>query len=229
MKTDLQKAVIGWDVKNWSRALRFWSDHLPDYTHPLKCLELGGKEGGLSLWLAKQGHEVICSDLQNPGEAAQPIHEKFKVAELISYAAIDATAIPYHDHFDLIAFKSILGGISRMGRDEKKTHTMQQIHQALKPGGILLFAENLKASVVHQFFRRNFVKWGKNWNYLQLGEIAELLDVYEHWEVQTFGYWGAFGRSESQRTLLASIDSLLNPLTPPSSRYIIFGIAKKEP
>ena len=53
----LIRAAIGWDVRNWSRALAFWQRHLDD-SHPRRALALGERGGGLSLWLASQGIEV---------------------------------------------------------------------------------------------------------------------------------------------------------------------------
>jgi len=34
-------------------------------------LELGGRQGGLSLWLALKGKTVVCSDLKDVKETAQ--------------------------------------------------------------------------------------------------------------------------------------------------------------
>jgi len=36
----------------------------------------------------------------------------------------------------------------------------------LKPGGWLLFAENLKGSMLHRLLRKTFVRWANYWRYL---------------------------------------------------------------
>jgi len=70
---------------------------------------------------------------------ASEIHQKYNRGQLITYETIDATQIPYLNHFDIIAFKSILGGIGRNDRPELKKKAVDEIHKALKENGILLF------------------------------------------------------------------------------------------
>ena len=177
MEDKLINDIVGWDIVNWSKALHYWENKTKLSESKLKCLELGSNQGGLSLWLASKGHQVICSDLENPKSSAEKLHQKFSDLA-IKYEAIDATEIPYENKFDVIVFKSILGGISREEQDEKKKIVINQIYKALKPGGILLFAENLEASSLHVFFRKRFVKWGAYWNYLKLEEVKPLLSEF---------------------------------------------------
>jgi hypothetical protein len=42
--------IVQWDVKSWSRALDYWESNI-DWSKIQNGLELGGREGGLSLWL----------------------------------------------------------------------------------------------------------------------------------------------------------------------------------
>ena len=147
---------VEWDVVNWAKAIRFWEDKI-DFKTDFKCLELGSNRGGLSLWLGMKGVDVICSDLENPQSIAKALHGKYEQLK-INYEAINALEIPYENEFDLIVFKSVLGGASRGGNQGNKQLVMDQIYKALKPGGKLLFAENLMASDLHQFFRKQFVK-----------------------------------------------------------------------
>lgn len=226
--TDEQiRDIIEWDVVNWSRCLPLWQQALNGTDGPLKCLELGGNHGGPSLWLALQGHEVICSDLEEPGEEARALHGKYGMAERIRYAAIDGLNIPYDQAFDVIIFKSILGGIARGGQDEKKRQVMKQIHKALKPGGKLLFAENLAGSWLHRFTRKHFVKWGAEWNYLKYQDVQALLSDFNEIELRTHGFLGAFGRTEKQRGSLGKLDRVIAPLIPPAARYIVVGTCVK--
>lgn len=226
MKEPGIKDFIIWDTVNWSRAIQFWEKHVPLSDMKLNCLELGSNQGGLSLWLRTLGHNAICSDLSTPEETASAYHTRFGIND-ITYEAIDATKIPYKDHFDIITFKSMLGGASRGGKDENKKIVLEQIHKALKPGGKLLFAENLEASAMHRFLRKRFIKWGQDWNYLKYREVEELFTDFKDVKFITVGFFGAFGRNESQRKFLGHIDSLLSFLIPKGCKYILIGIAIK--
>jgi SAM-dependent methyltransferase len=168
--------IIQWDILSWSKILRYWDAGI-DYNNVTSCLELGGRQGGLSLWLALKGKKVICSDIygglaSNAREQAELLHGKYHVRELITYQDIDATNIPYENYFDVIVFKSIIGGIGRNDNIENQKKAFEEIYRALKPGGKLLFAENLAGSLLHKFARKKFVKWGKSWNYVSLGEYG---------------------------------------------------------
>ncbi|MDR2706431.1 MAG: class I SAM-dependent methyltransferase, partial [Planctomycetaceae bacterium] len=168
--------IIEWDKSNWAKALPFWEHHLQkacgtDETKLLKdqnVLELGGRRGGLSLWTASFGANVICSDLENPEKIASPIHDKYpELRKLIKYEAINALDIHYENHFDMICFKSILGRVASIheGADRKM---LIQIHKALKNGGQLLFAENLTATSLHMWARKKLRNWRESWKYQPL-------------------------------------------------------------
>lgn len=220
------KDIIEWDIVNWSKAIPFWEKHGNLNGKKLKCLELGGRKGGLSLWLALKGHEVICSDYELPKDTAKPLHEKYKLNS-IEYKSINATDIPYKNEFDVIVFKSILGSVAKMGQNELKAKAIDQIYEALIPGGKLIFAENLEASLFHQFFRNNFTKWGKNWNYLKYSEIEPLMGNFKQVNFSFVGFWGAFGRNEKQRKFLGKIDNWFEKLIPNKKHYIVIGVAEK--
>jgi hypothetical protein len=51
MTKELTKDIIQWDVKSWSKALSYW-DSKVEWNKIQHSLELGGREGGLSLWFA---------------------------------------------------------------------------------------------------------------------------------------------------------------------------------
>ena len=149
------KDIIDWDVLNWSKSLIFWSDNIDFNNQQYSCLELGGRRGGLSLWLAINGSNVICSDLKSPKENASKLHEKYSCSDKIKYCSIDATNISFENKFDIIIFKSIIGGISGNGKNELKQKTIDEIHKSLKPSGKLLFAENLKSSFLQKTMLKN--------------------------------------------------------------------------
>ena len=225
LKKSTEKDIINWDIINWSKAIKYWRENITFTNKNYKCLELGANQGGLSLWLALHRNRVVCSDLQNPKYIASAIHEKYTCKSPIQYAAIDATNIPYKNYFDIITFKSILGGISENNQDKFKRKTVNEIHKALKPGGVLLFAENMEATLLHKILRK---RWGqKDWNYMKLNEIADVFSLFKNVNYTTVGFFGCMGRSETQRRILGHIDTFIEKLLPNRFHYILIGIAVK--
>ncbi len=227
MDKNLVADIIQWDVRNWSEALDFWERNV-DWDKVDTCLELGSKEGGLSLWLALKGKSVLCSDVEDSQDRARAHHQKHHLNGAIEYAIVDATDMPYENQFDVIAFKSVLGGIGGGGHKERQQRAIDEIHKALKPGGKLLFVENLAGSALHQWVRRRFIEWGSWWRYVTLDEIRQFCQSFSRLEMHTTGVLGTFGRSERQRNALAAVDqALLNRTTPRRWQYLVYGIAEK--
>jgi len=94
--------ILQWDVRNWSTAVRFWEVHTSIDLSNCCGLEIGSHQGGLSLWMALHGARVVCSDLNGTTREAERLHREHRVSRLIEYEPIDATNIPYEDHFDII-------------------------------------------------------------------------------------------------------------------------------
>ncbi len=227
MIKDIVKDIIDWDIINWGKSLDFWSDKTDIKEKDYTCLELGANKGGLSLWLAMNGNNVICSDINSPEDRCNAVHKKYPCHDKINYEAINALEISYKNKFDIVIFKSILGGISRNGNDHLQKRVIDEIYQCLKTDGILLFAENLEGSFLHKFMRKRFVRWGKEWNYLKYNEARQLFSSFNNFHFITVGFFGAFGRTEKQRQFLGKIDSVIESIIPKSKRYIIIGMAKK--
>lgn len=220
--------VLAWDAGNWSIALDYWKRHGQLSAGPLQCLEIGANQGGLSAWLASMGHDVVCSDLRGCEDRARPLIERSGVIDRVRFEDIDATAIPYENHFDIVIFKSVLGGVGHGDAVERQRAAIASIHGALKPGGRLLFAENLTGSGLHKFFRRHFVRWGNGWRYVTIEEMRDFLRPFSTLTYDTTGVLGTFGRSEPQRRMLAQVDrAALNAAVPPHWRYIMYGVATK--
>ncbi|MFN9496606.1 MAG: SAM-dependent methyltransferase [Bacteroidota bacterium] len=227
MTKELTKDIIQWDVQSWSKALSYW-DSKVEWNKIQHSLELGGREGGLSLWLALKGKSVVCSDLKDVQKTAEQLHKRHHVSTWITYQDIDATNIPYEEYFDLIVFKSIIGGIGRNDNYKNQHKVFKEIYKALKPGGKLLFAENLAASAVHRRLRKRFVQWGSSWRYVSLDEMKEFLSDFSYHDIKTTGLLGTFGRTERQRNVLSAVDDLvLNKICPDRWKYICYGIAEK--
>jgi len=226
MDIEKKRDLIGWDIVNWFKAITYWEKYAIINDGNNKCLELGASNGGLSLWMAKYNNEVVCSDLNKPGKEALEIHSRYEYSDKISYEAVDATNIPYKNHFDVVAFKSIVGGIAGYyGDNSYKYKTVKEMYQALKPGGKLLFAENLKGTGLHVLLRKYFGT--KDWNYLRLDEINTVFADFKNVNYTTVGFFGCLGRNEKQRNLLGKIDTFIEKILPNSFHYIVIGVAEK--
>lgn len=216
---------VEWDVRNWAVALRFWLSNTTKHLSGCRVLEIGTDYGGLSLWLASKGARVVSSDLYGVRREAVELHEKSDFKHLIEHQTVNALDIPYTGEFDIVLFKSVLGFIDSK---EGQAKAVAEMHKALKKGGELFFAENLVASPMHMFFRRRAIKWGNTWRYVTIEEFDEFLAPFAEKHVMTNGFAGTFGRTETQRNLLAHADQILfERIVPERWKYIIAGVARK--
>jgi SAM-dependent methyltransferase len=175
-----------------------------------RALELGAREGGLSLWLALKGCDVVCSEYRwSARRLAGPLHQRYGIT--VTYEEIDATTIPYESAFDLIVFKSLLGALHTAHR---QVEAIASMHHALKPGGLLLFAENLAATPLHRMLRRSTRQAYPNWRDVTLRELrAALHRHFSEVEIHTAG--------------LTSIRWLDHVPVPASWRYMAYGVARR--
>lgn len=224
----LRRLIFEWDVDNWSRALRLWESILPSTASDgATALEVGSRRGGIALYLAHKGYHVVCSDVDNPADVARPIHQAAGVASRIEYTAANVTAMSFADaSFDVVAFKSVLGAVGRGGNTQLIAAAIAEMHRVLKPGGVLLFAENLAAGRMQMFLRRRFTSWAADWNYLTPQSMKEHFAAFEVTHFETFGVLANWGRTEFHRRLLHPIDLMLSPLTPKTQHYIGYGYAR---
>jgi SAM-dependent methyltransferase len=228
LKEPNHSAYLQWDVATWSPAIDLWIEGIQMHIQGSgQALEIGGRQGGLSLFLAEQGIKVICSDLVDTQSLASPIHMKFNVGHLVTYERLDATDLPFEEQFDVVVFKSVLGGIGHDNQKSKQDAAMAAMYRALKPGGLLLFAENMRAGLLHRIFRR-FVKWGGAWRYVSQSELQQWLRPYSTYTLRYTGFIASFGRTEKQRQVFSTIDRLLFLWWIPKSwMYVGYGVAKK--
>src|SRR5215203_6720882 len=125
---------VEWDARNWAAALDFWLANSTKKLSECRVLEIGADYGGLTLWLASKDAKVVCSDLYGVRKEAVERHSQSDFAHLIEYQTIDALNIPYAEEFDIVVFKSVLGGI---GEKETQAEAVRQMHKALKKSGEL--------------------------------------------------------------------------------------------
>ncbi len=216
--------IIQWDIKNWSKCLDFWEENA-DLDQSKKVLALGEREGGMSLFFALNGHDVICSDYNPMPDTTKVMHKEYGVSDKISYQKIDMKAIDLEDEsVDIVVFKSVIGAL---GNKPDQEMALKEIFRVLKPDGIFLFAENLEGSKLHQYLRKKFVSWGERWQYVTNADMVNWNTSFKSIKTKPIGVLGLFGRSEKQRKFLAGFDVILSPITPKKWRYILFGVLKK--
>jgi SAM-dependent methyltransferase len=234
MEQSIINDIITWDIVNWSKSFSFWEENIDIKNKNFKCLEIGARQGGLSLWLALNGNEVVCSDIgydKKPIELekAKKLHEKYNCQDKITYECINALDIPYENEFDIVIMKSTLGGVRQffMGEPNIEGRAVEQIYKCLKPDGKVLFIENCSATFVHNFARKVKYKFDNDWNYFKLKDIKPLFSNFKRVETKSVGFLGTFGRSEKQRHFLGKIDNVIEKFIPKKNRYIIIGYVEK--
>ena len=216
--------VMDWDVANWSGAIAFWQEHTALSLQGARVLEIGAHRGGLSLYAAVLGAEVVCSDIESPERPASPVHLKYAVDDRITYRAVNATAIDFPDaSFDLVLFKSVLGGLGEWS--QAQSLAMAEIARVLKPGGELWFAENLRAGWLHMVSRRYFLK--RAWHYPTFDQFHETCAVFDQVETRRYGLLATFGRKRAIQDVLARVDAVIDPVVPRRWKYILFGVATR--
>lgn len=227
--------VIEWDVYNWSNALTHWTNKISQVSaSEARVLCLGERNGGLSLWFALQGFQVICSDFNGPRQEANRLHERYGVADKIQYADINIFQIPFPENtFDIVACKSVIGGLKLDYRDkssrtvENQKLAIEEIRRVLKPGGIFCGAENMRGSWVHMTARK-LLKGDKiGWRHLRVTEIYQLFDEFTNSDFQFYGFMGSYYRSKILNKLSSIIDKILSSIMPRQWLYIAFIVAKK--
>ena len=234
MQKKIKKDVIGWDITNWSQSLDLFDKSL-NYKNIKNVLELGASEqsGGFSLFFANKNFKVTCSGLNKPNDKLISLHQKYACHSLINYESIDATNISVKEKFDVVCFKSMLGGICRGENKKKADIVFKQIDKVLKPNGHLVFAENLCSTWFHMFLRNSFGdtigKKSGNWYFFSLDELIIL--IKKHYDIvgySTTGFLACFGRSEWQKNILGFLDKFIfNHIIPKKWNYIFFGVFKK--
>ncbi|MCL1879050.1 MAG: class I SAM-dependent methyltransferase [Actinomycetia bacterium] len=220
------QVYLQWDISTWQRALVFWDEILAENpasdTH---VLELGTGDGGLTLYLAEKGMDVVCSDVQGPNPAAYALIQQNNLSAQVSFAVVDATAIDFADNsFQFVLFKSVLGGVGMTYAWPGIEQVIREIHRVLKPGGWLLFAENLAGSAFHRRARRMFMPWGKTWLYPSLDQLETLLAVFAESEIKTYGFFSCIKKDFAP---LVFADQLICRSNKASSHYMAYGYARK--
>lgn len=228
-------SVMEWDEYNWAWALAHWLPWLPSgATSCRKVLTIGERSGGLSLWFASLGFQVTCTDYEPFPPTLKSGHRSWGVQDRIQYQHADVYKLPFDsESFDIVACKSVLGGLKLDYRDSRTRSLSNQkpavfeMHRVTKPGGIFLGAENMRGSLVHQKLRER--AWGKKvgWRHLSPPELPLLFQPYKVYDFRFYGLLGSRWRDVRKQRAAAYLDSLLSAWAPRSWNYITFIRARK--
>ena len=133
--------------------------------------------------------------------------------------------LPYPDDtFNIVTFKSVIGYIEDPKMQQK---AFDEIRRVLKPSGVLLFAENAVGSILHRCLRRLFAEDWERWKYRTIDDLRELTSGFSDVDLRAYGFFSVFGRAEWLKSVLHLVDDALDRVIPASSKYIVFGVAKK--
>ncbi len=215
-----------WDVSLWGQAMKYW--------HPLleksrggKALDIGSRRGGLAKMLAiEYNYEVVATDIRFTEEMKAAVNLLDSSSARIKFEIMDCTSITFADNtFDIVIFKSVLGALGSLENQKK---AFSEIHRVLKTGGALLYAENLRASIIHRFLRDKFRKhYALAWRYPTLGEFSDHLKNFSAASIYTAGFFTNFFKKEKYKRIVSVMDKAVIGLIPRTFRYIIYGSALK--
>ncbi|MBI3519258.1 MAG: class I SAM-dependent methyltransferase [Bacteroidetes bacterium] len=220
------KDIINWDVETWKEILPYWEKQLLNYDKATSlCIEIGARDGGITLWMALNGFKMTCSDNYYDLEDAKKLHSEYNIIERIEYKQIDLLNWKEDEKYDVIVLKSVFGALQN---EISIRSAVDNIFGNLKKGGILLFAENSKGAFFHQKLRKKYTDWGNIWFYFDDELIKRLFDKFGVVEVRYNGVLTVFGNRVGLSTIFSKLDKyFFNKITPNRVKYMLFGYAKK--
>lgn len=227
--------IIEWDVLNWSRSLDFWENYIQDYIpSETKVLALGERNGGLSLWLASKGFNVVCSDYGGIQAEVQNAHMEYKGHQNIEYCDVDIFKIPFeNEKFDIVIAKSVIGGL-KLVHNDKNTRSLEnqklaltEIFRILKKGGVFLGAENLVGHYLINKIRNLYKSGNIGWRHLKPTELMLLLENFSERQYEYFGLVPGLFKCSFINLVIYKLNVLLNQLLTENNKYICFFCARK--
>lgn len=225
--------IIEWDVQNWSELMVYWYPILQQLPKDKKVLAIGERSGGLSLWLALLGFDVLCTDIEDISLRASILHKKYNVTDKISYHVLDVVnETGFTGEFDVIIAKSVLGGVKANRSDpntrgaDTRTKAVKNIHRMLKQDGYFFSAENIAGNQLMRSARKALGK-NRSWGYISYTELKEMFSCFNSSEIKTFAILPTLFSSAIVNNIVYRLNKFLMPFTDPSKRIIAFTVAKK--
>lgn len=225
--------IIEWDVLNWSQLMHYWQPVLQQLPQNSKVLAIGERNGGLSLWLALMGFDVVCTDITDVSAKAVQLHKKYNVADKIQYKVLDIVNDDCQaEQFDVVVAKSVIGGLKANRTDATtRSFDIQQqaarnIYRLLKPGGYFLSAENLQGNMLTSAIRR--LRNGNNgWRHLAYHELSTLFAPFALVQTKTFGILPTLFSGTLLNKCMYTINKYALGWLPANTKYIAFITARK--
>jgi len=220
------KDIIKWDVNTWSEILPYWENQLRKLDKSnTNCIEIGAREGGISLWMARNGFKITCSDIYYDLENAKKLHNKYHVENNIIYKKVDVLNWKEKGKYDVIIMKSVLGALQS---EDRIRIALENIYNNLDENGIVLFAENASASFLHKQFRTKFTDWGKIWYYFDETSLKKMFKSFQILDFQFNGVSAVFANRLGLSKPFYKLDRyILNKIFPDKMKYMVYGYAKK--
>jgi SAM-dependent methyltransferase len=227
------KDIIEWDVPNWAELVRVWQPILEQIPKTSKALAIGERNGGLALYLALMGFNVVCTDRIPDFDNAIALHHKYGIENRIQYKVFDIVhAESETAQYDIIVAKSVIGGLKLDATDrntrnfEVQQRAVNNIHKMLKPGGYFLSAENLEGALLTRILRQMVGK-SKGWRYLRHSELSLLFNKFSSVQISTFGIIPSNLPYKAINQLNFLVNKSFFSLFPASFKYIAFSVVRK--
>ena len=218
--------ILNWDVPTWSEILPYWDNQLKNFDKSNTiCIEIGSREGGISLWMALNGFQITCSDNYYDSDEAKKLHVKYRVEKKVFYKKVDVLNWNEKAKYDIIIVKSVLGALQT---EERIKIAIENIYNNLNDDGIILFAENSRASFLHRLFRSKFTDWGRMWYYFDESSLKRIFKSFQILDFQFNGVSAVFANRLGLSKPFYKLDKyILNKIVPDKMKYMVYGYAKK--
>jgi cyclopropane fatty-acyl-phospholipid synthase-like methyltransferase len=208
--------AVEWRTGIWLPAVRSLLDRASARLRPgAEVLELGYGSGLMACHLAGEYGVRVTGFETDPAarDAARANAARFGLQDRVSFEAADPGQKPdLGPQFDIVFFKSFLYHVPTL---QAYQDWLGFFARALRPGGLLLAAENGRGGRLDRFYRKRVRR--ARWSEFMLFDQARLQDfkqVFSRVDVQCFGHYSQF--FSFAPTLCSRVLALEQRLFPPT-------------